>query len=61
MDSESAKSALLLNDKDFKGRKLKVMLKRVNVPKFARGRGRGRGGRGSFIPRGRGRGRRGRF
>ncbi|CAN6622022.1 hypothetical protein TRVA0_008S03114 [Trichomonascus vanleenenianus] len=49
--------ALILNESMFKGRALKVVPKRTNVPGMARGRGRGRGrgGRG-FRGRGRGRG-----
>jgi len=43
---ESAQNALLLNETEFKGRPLKISLKRTNVPGLARGRGRGRGGRG---------------
>ncbi|POS87665.1 putative polyadenylate-binding protein 2 protein [Erysiphe pulchra] len=50
--------ALVLNESVFKGRNLKVVPKRTNVPGMTRGRGRGgfrgRGyaGRGGYIPRG---------
>jgi len=60
-DKESVESALLLNDSIFKGRQLKVMAKRVNVPGLRGGRGRGgkggrfhRGGKGGRFSRGRG-------
>jgi polyadenylate-binding protein 2 len=57
-DAASVDNALILNDTEFKGRKLKVMPKRTNLPPSAlRG---GRGGRGGGGPmramRGRGRG-----
>ncbi|POS72673.1 polyadenylate-binding protein [Diaporthe helianthi] len=58
--------ALVLNESVFKGRNIKVVPKRTNVPGMSRGRG-GRGGfrggrggpgfyggRGGFVPRGRG-------
>jgi polyadenylate-binding protein 2 len=58
---ESIPKALELDQSLFKGRPLKVILKRTNVPGFGRGRGRGRGGfrggrggRGGFIRGGRG-------
>ncbi|KAI1008153.1 hypothetical protein K3495_g98 [Podosphaera aphanis] len=38
--------ALVLNESVFKGRNLKVVPKRTNIPGMTRGRGRGRGGRG---------------
>lgn len=52
--------ALVLNDTMLRGRNLKVVPKRTNVPGMSRGRGRGRGGyrggrgfgRGGFYPRG---------
>jgi len=52
--------ALVLNESVFKGRNLKVVPKRTNLPGMTRGRGRGGlrggrgfgGGRGSFPPRG---------
>lgn len=49
--------ALILNESVFRGRNLKVVPKRTNLPGMARGRGRGgfrgRGyGRGGFAPRG---------
>ncbi|EEH41573.2 hypothetical protein PAAG_03136 [Paracoccidioides lutzii Pb01] len=50
--------ALVLNESVFRGRNLKVVPKRTNLPGMARGRGRGRGGigrgfgRGGFLPRG---------
>lgn len=57
-DIEGAKKALTLSNKEFKGRLLKVRMKRINVPKFQRGRGGFRGrarGRGrGFYSRGRG-------
>ncbi len=42
--------ALVLNESVFKGRNIKVMPKRTNLPGMSRGRGRGviRGGRGTF-------------
>ncbi|CAM9012501.1 unnamed protein product [Wickerhamomyces anomalus] len=52
----SVVSSLVLNDSVFRGRNLKVVPKRTNVPGFNRGRGRGRG-RGGFRGRFRGRGR----
>ncbi|KAM0287235.1 hypothetical protein ACHAQH_000549 [Verticillium albo-atrum] len=63
--------ALVLNESVFKGRNIKVVPKRTNIPGMSRGRGRGGprgrggfGGRGGFNPRGyrggyRGRGGRG--
>ncbi|RKF72049.1 Polyadenylate-binding protein 2 [Golovinomyces cichoracearum] len=50
--------ALVLNESVFKGRNLKVVPKRTNIPGMSRGRGRGgfrgRGyaGRGGYVPRG---------
>ncbi|KAE9577764.1 hypothetical protein CGMCC3_g6309 [Colletotrichum fructicola] len=46
--------ALVLNESIFKGRNIKVVPKRTNVPGMSRGRGRGgfRGGRGGFGGRG---------
>ncbi|ERT01824.1 polyadenylate-binding protein 2 [Sporothrix schenckii 1099-18] len=52
--------ALVLNESVFKGRNIKVVPKRTNVPGMSRGRGRGGfprgrgyfGGRGGFNPRG---------
>jgi polyadenylate-binding protein 2 len=54
--------ALVLNESVFKGRNIKVVPKRTNVPGMSRGRGRGGlrggggrgffGGRGGFPPRG---------
>ncbi|KAF2399123.1 RNA-binding domain-containing protein [Trichodelitschia bisporula] len=49
--------ALVLNDSVFRGRNLKVIPKRTNLPGMTRGRGRGGGppaGRGGFGGRGRG-------
>jgi polyadenylate-binding protein 2 len=37
-------NALKLDDTTFKGRQIKVLPKRHNVPSYTRGRGRGRGG-----------------
>ncbi|KAG0136573.1 hypothetical protein HOY82DRAFT_73973 [Tuber indicum] len=43
--------ALVLNESVFRGRSLKVVPKRTNLPGMNRGRGRGRGpGRGGFSP-----------
>jgi len=43
--------ALVLNESIFRGRSLKVVPKRTNLPGYARGRGgRGRGGRGGYTP-----------
>jgi len=52
--------ALVLNESVFKGRNIKVVPKRTNLPGMSRGRGRGgfRGGRGGhpgrggYVPRG---------
>ncbi|KAL1995020.1 hypothetical protein VTN49DRAFT_1207 [Thermomyces lanuginosus] len=48
--------ALVLNDSVFRGRNIKVVPKRTNIPGMSRGRGRGRGrggyGRGGYPPRG---------
>ncbi|EDO46407.1 predicted protein [Nematostella vectensis] len=70
-DKDSVDNAVLLSDSLFKGRQIKVVLKRTNRPGVSstdRGRGRGRGGRGfrggfhqpynpyGGFPRGRGRG-----
>ena len=54
--------ALVLNESVFKGRNIKVVPKRTNIPGMSRGRGRGGlrggggrgffGGRGGFPPRG---------
>ena len=61
VDKASMENALLLDDSEFRGRKLKVTAKRTNVSGYnaSRGRGRGRGGyrgRGRGGYRGRGRG-----
>lgn len=64
-ERESVQNALILNGSVFRGRELKVIEKRTNIPGvtrggFARGRSRfSRGWRGGFRgrPRGRGRGR----
>ncbi len=54
--------ALVMNDTEFRGRSLKVIPKRTNIPGMNRGRGRGRGRgfrggyRGGYRARGRGRG-----
>lgn len=56
-EENSVANAMALNDSLFKGRLIKVMSKRTNVPGFNRGRGRGRGR--PYYPRffrGRGRG-----
>lgn len=50
-DVEGAKKALTLSNTEFKGRQLKVRMKRVNVPHFQRGGGRG-GYRGGYRGRG---------
>jgi len=48
---EAVEAAVQLNESEFKGRQLKVVAKRTNVPGMSRGRGRGRGkGRGSPAP-----------
>lgn len=44
--------ALVLNESVFKGRNIKVVPKRTNLPGMSRGRGRGRGGRGFYGGRG---------
>jgi polyadenylate-binding protein 2 len=48
LEKESIENALKLNDSLFRGRQLKVISKRTNIPGVSRGRGfpRGRGGRG---------------
>lgn len=46
--------ALVLNESIFRGRSLKVVPKRTNLPGMARGRGRGRGGRAAYAPNYRG-------
>jgi len=57
-DRDSVGNAVLLNETLFKGRQIKVVSKRTNVPGMARGGGRGvRGGgfyRPYYTPRGRG-------
>jgi len=66
-DKENIENAIQLTDSLFKGRQIKVVAKRTNVPGISttnrgfRGRGRGRGFRGSYgggfySPRSRGRG-----
>lgn len=63
-DEKGAQNAILLTGSELKGRKISVMPKRINVPRFQRGgfrggrggyRGRGgfRGGRGGYRGRGR--------
>lgn len=59
MEVESISHALLLNETLFRGRQIKVIAKRKNIPGFSRGRGRGgraraRGfrGRRPYYPRG---------
>jgi len=55
-EPSSVTDSLVLNDSVFRGRNLKVVPKRTNIPGYTRGRGRGRGGfRGRFRGRGRGR------
>lgn len=44
-DKEAVENALLLNDSVFKGRELKVAVKRVNTPGL-KGKGKGKGGKG---------------
>jgi polyadenylate-binding protein 2 len=59
-EKESIENAVLLDDSLFKGRQLKVMPKRVNLPNF-KGGGKGRKGKGGrFRGGGRRGGRRGR-
>lgn len=60
-ETAAVENALCLDASDIRGRPIKVLRKRTNVPGLkVRGRGRGRGGRGgfaargSFTPRGRG-------
>lgn len=66
-DVESVDNAVVLNESIFKGRPLKVSVKRTNVPGLksrGRGRGRGRGGYGYapyYRPRPRFRNKRGNF
>ena len=57
---EASKAIQTLNDTDLKGRNIKVVPKRTNIPGMSRGRGRGRGGGrgffggrgGGYVPRG---------
>lgn len=58
-EPQSVTDSLVLNDSVLRGRNLKVVPKRTNIPGFNRGRGRGRGRgiRGGFRGRARGRGR----
>jgi len=58
VDEESVANAVALNESLFRGRLIKVIAKRTNVPGFNRGRGRGgrAGFRGAFFRGGRGRG-----
>ena len=42
-DEAAVGNAILLNDTMFRGRQIKVMAKRTNIPGLKRGRGRGRG------------------
>ena len=59
-EESAVQNAILLNDTMFRGRQIKVIAKRTNLPGLnRRGRGRGRG-RGGMIPGFRGRGGRGR-
>ena len=48
-DEAAVANAILLNDTMFRGRQIKVMAKRTNIPGLKRGRGRGRG-RGGHMP-----------
>lgn len=53
-EPELVNQALVLNDSMFRGRNLKVVPKRTNLPGMSRGRGGGRGGRGGGGYGGRG-------
>ena len=55
-DKEAVENALLLNDSVFKGRELKVAVKRVNLPGKGKGKGKGRGGKGKGKGKGWGKG-----
>lgn len=72
METDAVDNAIMLDNTELRGRPIKVMRKRTNLPGMKRGRGRGRGrgyygggyygaprGRGyyGYAPRGRGRGR----
>eukprot|EP00882_Tetradesmus_deserticola_P008940 GHRQ01009432.1.p2 GENE.GHRQ01009432.1~~GHRQ01009432.1.p2 ORF type:complete len:166 (+),score=73.08 GHRQ01009432.1:377-874(+) len=69
LEADAVDNAIMLDNSELRGRQIKVMRKRTNVPGLKRGRGRGRGrgfygaprGRGGYYggyaPRGRGRGR----
>ena len=49
-DEAAVANAILLNDTMFRGRQIKVMAKRTNIPGLKRGRGRGRGRGGPHMP-----------
>merc|ERR1719460_1291602 len=42
-EAEAVEQAVELNESDFKGRQLKVVAKRTNVPNFGKGKGKGKG------------------
>eukprot|EP00879_Flechtneria_rotunda_P024667 GHRR01026168.1.p1 GENE.GHRR01026168.1~~GHRR01026168.1.p1 ORF type:complete len:187 (+),score=58.65 GHRR01026168.1:313-873(+) len=53
LEADAVDNAIMLDNSELRGRQIKVMRKRTNVPGLKRGRGRGRG-RGYGPPRGRG-------
>merc|ERR1712176_1745263 len=48
-DEQNVRNSLLLNGSLFRGRQLKVIQKRTNVPGFLKGKGKGKGGWGSWY------------
>merc|ERR1719164_416949 len=56
-DEQSVQNSLLLNGSLFRGRQLKVMHKRTNIPGFMdKGKGKGKKGKGKGKPKGKGKG-----
>jgi len=56
-EAEAVEQAVELNESEFKGRQLKVVAKRTNVPNFGTGKGKGKGkGKGSPAKGGKGKG-----
>lgn len=52
LEVDAVSNAIMLDNTELRGRQLKVVQKRTNVPGMKRGRG--RGGRGGYSPYGRG-------
>eukprot|EP00929_Paragymnodinium_shiwhaense_P006753 TRINITY_DN110713_c0_g1_i1.p1 TRINITY_DN110713_c0_g1~~TRINITY_DN110713_c0_g1_i1.p1 ORF type:complete len:190 (-),score=60.49 TRINITY_DN110713_c0_g1_i1:294-863(-) len=56
-DEQAVQNSLLLNGSLFRGRQLKVMQKRTNIPGFMdKGKGKGKMGKGKGKPKGKGKG-----